>query len=318
MVPPPPIPTVLTATVQSAPEPPLVRRGAVTTGARLRLGFNAPGVIASIKVKTGDVVRKGQLLARLEDGGASAALSAAQAAQERAVRNEKAASALVDVGSLAAVHRDDATTALQVASAHTSLAAESASQRRLFSPASGTVLQRLAEPGEAALPGMPILVIDDVHRLVVKVGVTEGELGRVTTGQRATLVRDGTEASIAGVVSSISPSPLEDGLYPIEVSVTDSTPSLRPGTLLTVKLDAPGKGPQIRVPFDALVHRDGKTWVFVVSGAPAEPTAHMRELTVDTSDGRDVRVRTGLNEGERIVREGAQFLEDGQAVRLLD
>jgi hypothetical protein len=41
-------------------------------------------------------------------------------------------------------------------------------------------------------------------------------------------------------------------------------------------------------------------------------------VTFDRADGKDVLVRSRLKDGDRIVREGAYFLRDGQAVRLLD
>jgi RND family efflux transporter MFP subunit len=315
-VPPPPVPAVVTTTVRAEPAPPLSRRGAVATGARLRLGFNAAGVIATMKVKTGDSVRQGQLIAKLKDGGASATLQASQATQSRALRDYGAASKLAGTGAVAPAQKDDAKSALDVARANASLAAELVAQRQLVSPISGTVVSRLAEPGEAVAPGMPVVVIDDTKRLVVKVAVNERELPRLKPNQTASVVVDDLGKAIPAVVSSIALAPLEDGLYPVEVSPkVDEASTLRPGTLTTVRFDESSRETSITIPLDALVHRNGKTFVFVV----AEGTkVRMRELTVARAENKDVAVRTGLTGGERIVREGAEFLEDGQIVRVID
>jgi membrane fusion protein (multidrug efflux system) len=318
----PPTPAILTIAVQAQPEPALSRRGAVTTGARLRLGFNQPGVLASVNVKTGDVIRKGQLLAQLKDGGASASLQAAQANRARAQRDFGTARMLAGSGSLPVQQRDDAQSLLQVANANTSLAAELLADRRLLSPITGSVLQRLAEPGEAVAPGMPVLVVDDAYRLVVKVGVNERELPRVTPGQPAKLAVDGDPNPAPAVVSSVAPAPLGDGLYTVEVTPTDDhIRAFRAGTLLTVSFEELATAASIRIPLDALVYRQGKTWVFVVvpaTGPSSDATVQIREVVLDRTHSKDVGVKSGLALGERIVREGADFLQDGQAVRVLD
>src|SRR5260221_11676921 len=97
---PPPSPAVLTLVVHAGPEPALTRRGAVAAGARLRLGFNAPGVLAAIGPRTGDVVRRGQLLARLKDADAAANLQAAQASRARALQDFGAAEQLASTGAV--------------------------------------------------------------------------------------------------------------------------------------------------------------------------------------------------------------------------
>jgi RND family efflux transporter MFP subunit len=305
------------------PEAVLTRRGSVSAGARLRLGFNAAGVVSFLEARTGDVVKKGQLLAKLKDADATFALQAAEAYHARAQRDYRAADLLVTTGALAVAQRDDAQSALRVAAANESAAAESLGQRQLRAPIEGTVLERLAEPGEAVGPGAPVLVIEDTKRLVVKVGVTEAELSRVQAGQGANVILDGSDAPIRATVTSLAPAPGDDGLYSVEVS-PEATPSgngakvtFRSGTLVTVRFDDRAATPAVHAPLDALVYRDDKTWVFVVGGAD-DTRAHLREVAVDRADGKDVLVRAGLADGDRIVREGAQFLEDGQPVRVIE
>src|SRR5262249_32601325 len=175
-----------------------------------------------------------------------------------------------------------------------------------------------AEPGEAVGPGMPVLVIEDTHRLVGKVGVNERELGRVTPGPKATLVLDSPGAApIAATVTPIAPAPGGAALYSLESPPQGQPPSFRPGTRLTVRFEEEKRTPTMRIPLDAIVPRDDKSWVFVISGLP-DAKAKIREVTIDRADGKDVLVRSDLKDGDRIIREGAYFLLDGQSVRLLD
>jgi RND family efflux transporter MFP subunit len=322
--PPPPCPAVLTTVVHAMPEPALSRRGSVAPGARLRLGFNAPGVIAEVKVKMGDVVHKGDLLARLRDSGGGAMLAAAQAQRNKALRDRQRAASLVASGTIAAAQGDDALSGLRVANANASVAASALAQREIFAPIDGTVLERVAEPGESVGPGSPVLVLDDTQRLVVKVGVTEHDLTRVAPNQAATLVVEGSDTPLPATVTSIAPALREDGLYTVEVeppaTAFGKPKVLTAGSMVTVRFDNLRKEKSMHVPLEALVDRGGKTWAFVVAAGAraAEATVKMRELDVDRAEDKEVLVRGGLREGDRIVREGAYFLNTDEMVRLLD
>jgi membrane fusion protein, multidrug efflux system len=325
--PPAPYPAVLTTVVHATAEPALTRRGSVAPAARLRLGFNAAGVLADVKVRMGDVVRKGDVLARLRDSGGGAMLAAAEAQRHKALRDRERTEKLVAWGTIAPAQGDDALSSLRVASANANIAATALAQRVIVAPINGTVLERLAEPGESVGPGSPVVVLDDTQRVVVKVGVTERELARVTANQRATLIAEGTGARLVGSVTSVAPAPREDGLYTVEVEPPAPpfgqprtlTP-LTPGSMVTVELEDVRQETSVHVPLEALVERDGKTWAFVVAPGlrAALTTVTMRALQVDRAEDKEVLVRNGLREGDRIVREGAYFLNADETVRLLD
>ncbi len=318
-VPPAPPPAVVTLTTHAEDMPLLTRRGSVTTGSRVRLGFNAAGVLSSMKVKAGDAVKQGQVLARLKDGGASAQLAAANANRRRAVRDLGSASTLVGSGSAPEFQRDDARTAVDVASANANLAATYVSDRRLTAPIAGTVVQRLAEPGEAVGPGKPVLMIDETGRLVVKLGVTEREVSLLAVNQPTLLTVDGSKIPLQARVTSIGPAPLDDGLYAIEITPLDvHAAGLRPGALVSATFQPTARLRMIKLPLDAIVHRDGKNLVFVIRRNAADPKVASRELAIAREDGRDVYVAAGLVEGEQVVREAAEFLHDGQSVHALD
>jgi RND family efflux transporter MFP subunit len=317
--PPPPVPAVLTTKVHATPEPPLARRGRVASDGRLKLGFAVPGVIASLNVRTGTVVKKGQVLARLKSGDASATLRSAQVARGQALHNARSADTLAASGSLPSGQVVDANAALQLANANVALASESVAHRKLVAPESGTILRRLAEPGEAVAPGTPVVVLENTKRMIIETGITERELARVKEGQQATLMLEGG-APLSAVVTSIAPAPLGDGLYAVELTPTavPEGSALRPGTLLEVHfLDTSGAR-EVRIPLDAIVHRDDADWALVVRPAADATKVEMRKLDLVRVDGKDVVVRAGLTEGDQIVREGGFFLRDGQIVRVLE
>jgi RND family efflux transporter MFP subunit len=176
------------------------------------------------------------------------------------------------------------------------------------------VFQRVAEPGESLGSGNPVLIVDETAKLLLKVGVTDRDLKRVKEGQTVTVTPEDGSAAFPARVNSVaaSPSP-EDGLYLVEITPT-SARKLTAGVLMQVRFE----GPQlqaVRIPLDALVHRQDRDFVFLLQGTnPAKAKLHPVE--VGKGEGKSLLLRGGLKGGERIVAEGAYFLQDGQTVRI--
>lgn len=312
-------PLVRVQRVAAAADTALELAGTFTAAQRVRLGFKQGGLVASIAVGEGDRVARGQVVARLDDVDARAAVRATQAALDKARRDAERAARLAAQGAVPSSIRDDAQGQLEAAEAQFSQARDALARTHLASPVAGTVFMRLAEPGETVGSGNPILIIDSSGRLVARAGATERELAQIGPGGQATLaLDDGTE--LAGQVTSLAATPgSDDGLYAVEV-----TPKIPPrGSVLqgtSVRLRISGTRPvdALRIPLDALVHRRDRDYVFVLEQSGAGVVARLRPITVGRVEGTTVAARRGLAAGERIVAEGAYFLQDGQAVRVLE
>jgi RND family efflux transporter MFP subunit len=310
----PPAPLVRALKLAAKPRDPIELRGSVAARSRIRLGFKQAGVVAGVRVEEGDAVRKGQLLAALDDVDARAQLRVALSYQDKAKRDADRAARLAREGAVATGVRDDALSQLEAAEARVAQAQDAVGRTRLTAPASGTVFARLAEPGETVGAGAPILVLDTTGVLVVKAGATARELGALRLGQAASLAGDEGEPPRPGRVTSLATTPnASDGLYAVEVTPAASD-RLRPGALVRIRFAVTADASALRMPLEALVHRQDRDFVFVLDGG----TVHQVAVEVDEAEGREIVVRSGLRGGERIVAEGAYFLQDGQSVRTLE
>lgn len=348
-----PPPSVRTQVVVPSDSAPLVLRGSVVAGARLRLGFKISGQVQEILVREGDLVQRGQLLATLKAPEILAQAQAAESMKEKADRDSKLAAELSQAGIAPSIAQADAKTQLRASEANAAVAAEALRSTTLYAPVSGGIAQRFVEPGEAVVAGSPIVALDETSRLVVRVGVTSRDLRMIQANQRVTVTSDETTNSSDGAISNIPPSPdPTDGLYKISVSLlkravvpdngtprpavvppgtappaaapvsskpqtdTNSKPSFHPGELVTVRFDETKRDRLIRVPLDAIVHRRDKNWVFTVTGAGNEANAHIQEVKMGRADGREVVIVSGLQPEETIITEGAFLLQDNDRVRL--
>ena len=314
---PPALPAVVSLTTEFSEAPAVLRRGTVASGARYRLGFQVPGVLATLCCRTGDKVRRGQLLATLRAGDADARLRAANAARSKAERDQETTSHLVEGGALAPNLAKEARDLLSIAQAQESLAHEAISYTRLHSPVAGTVQQRFAEPGEAIGPGMPVLLVEQVGRLVVRVGVLQEELPAIVPGVEVKLDLDGSDKPLTGVVSNVAPVPeASDGLFTVEINpkLAADVPLL-PGALVSVQFRSKASDKTVKIPNDALVERGGVTGVLLIDGDEHAARAKFRGVKIDKRLGKDIWVHDGLTSGERIIAEGAYFIQDGDRVQ---
>lgn len=311
----------------SAPPPPLVRvvdlaarsnapvelRGSLAAQSRIRLSFKQPGVVADVRVKEGDAVRKGQLVATLDEIDARAVLRVALAHRGKARRDAERAARLVQEGAVASSVRDDAQTQLEAAEAQVAQAEDALARTKLVAPESGTVFARVAEPGETVGPGSPVLLLDTTGALLIKASATAHELAPLRVGQAATFEADDGRPRRGRLTSIASAPNPQDGLYTVEVTPLE-VPRLRPGTLVRLRFDSRSHATELRIPLEALVHRQDRDFVFQLDEGTH---VHQIAIEVDEAEGNEIVVRSGLSGGERIVAEGAYFLQDGQPVRAL-
>ena len=317
-----------------APKSPLVRaftvarvapgalelRGSVAAESRSRLGFKQGGVVAAVLVREGDRVEVGRLLARLDDVDARALVRAARAARDKAKRDAERAARLASEGALPTSARDDSQNQLDTAEAQLVQAEDALTRTQLRAPTAGTVFKRIAEPGETLGSGSPVVVLDTTRSLILKAGVPERELAGLRLGQAVALTAEGGASALAGRVTSLATTPdAADGLYTIEVTPAGTAArDLRPGMLLRMRFDSPARASVLRIPLEALVHRQDKDYVFVLSSASSGLVARMVPVEVGEAEAAGLVVRSGLSGGERIVAEGGQFLQDGQSVRVAE
>jgi membrane fusion protein (multidrug efflux system) len=187
----------------------------------------------------------------------------------------------------------------------------------LTAPVTGVVQQRYVEPGETVGPAVPVLQIEEMGKLVVRVGATEDDLRRLSNGGRATISRSAEGAPIAARVTHVAPVPdPADGLFSIEVAPDTKASGLVPGSLVTVAFEDPSREQRVSIPLEAIVERSGKTGVFLLESSEPTTKVKWKAVQIGRVDGRDVWLSDGLSGGERLVAEGAYFLENGETVRI--
>ena len=294
--------------------------GQIEASQTANISTRVMGFITMLKVKVGDHVSKGQLLATISNqdmiakrGQTDAMISEAQAALNSAQKDYERLTTLYKQQSATAKELDNVT--LQYNSAKSRL--EGARQMRnevnaslgytsLTAPFSGIVSQKLADAGSMANPGMPILTIEQSGSYQVSASVPENIINQIHQGAEAFVTIKSIDKTIKGTVVQINPSSqFTGGQYIIKVNIADAAKKgLYAGMYATVSI--PVKEPvavtttgnSVMVPVSSIEHRDQLTGLYTIG---SNNTALLRWVRLGKTFGDKVEVLSGLEKNEQFV-----------------
>ena len=297
---------------------PIRATGTVGPRDEVSLGFKVGGVIERVLVDEGWEVKAGQPLAQLELGEIDAAVTRARSAAAKADRDLERAKRLYADSVVALAQLQDAETAAEVARADLDAASFNRRYAVITAPAAGVILSRAGEPGELVSSGTEVLVLGSRARgTVVRVGLPDRDVLRVARGNRAKLVFDALARRVfEGTVSEIGGAAQPGtGTYTVEISVREGG-ELAAGLVGSAEIEPQHGMRAALVPIEAVLEADGDAGTVFVLSAGGD-RAERRRIRLARLDGDRVAVVAGLRAGERVVTDGAAYLDDGAKVRVV-
>jgi RND family efflux transporter MFP subunit len=285
----------------------ILAQGTAEAVRRADLSTRLMGHVLSVAVQEGQAVRAGQILARIDadelaarSQGVASALSGAQAQAELARTSAKRMRALYADSAVTRASLDQAEAELRRAEAGLAqVHAQGAEVRSvagyasLSAPFSGRLTRRLVDPGALAAPGMPLLTVEDVSQLRVRVNAAPEAATHLHIGQilSAQVGGRGTTARIEGIV----PAPVGN-LLMVNALVENPGGVLPSGVSASLLLPR-GTRQALLVPSLALHREEELTGVTVRKGS----CDALRWVRVGAVVGDDIEVLSGLRPGESVV-----------------
>jgi len=181
------------------------------------------------------------------------------------------------------------------------------------SPFNGVVTQRQVEPGTLAVPGMPLLTVEDTSHYRLEVPFEESRLPLVRVGQAIPLrIEAAGWMSLRGIVSEIEPSTdSASRTYLVKINLPANT-QLRSGMYGEALLEGrPHQAIWIRP--ESIVRSGQLEGVYVVE---ADSVARLRLLKLGETTSAGIEVLSGLSGGETCVVQGIEQLQDGSRVEV--
>jgi RND family efflux transporter MFP subunit len=257
----------------------------------------------------GKPVKKGDVLARLDDREVRAQLTELKAREDFSRRELSRVTELIGRGSATTQAHERASMDLRQIQGLISVQMEKIDDYVIVSPMDGVVLRRDGEIGEVAEAGQVLFRVGVPKPLRVVAEVNEEDIPRVAVGQKTLLRTDAfPNHPLDGTVSEITP--MGDSTaktYRIRIALPEDTP-LKPGMSVEANVVTREKPGALLIPAEAAQG----TSVFVVKGERAE----RRAITVGIRGPRAIEVLSGLAEDERVAVPFPSALRDGGRVRL--
>jgi RND family efflux transporter MFP subunit len=295
------------------------------------LSFQVGGKIASRAVDVGSVVRKGAVLAQIDQtdqrvgvDGSRAAVNAARAELARARSDEARYRDLLERGlTTRATYLAQQTAVktgqskLDQASADLHMNEQRLAYTTLRADTDGVVTAVMAEVGSVVSAGQRVMSIAQPSELEAVFDVPDSRIDEIRTASAVQIgLLSSPQALYPARIREISPSAdPATRTYRVRTSIPIPPASLRLGMNVNVVLSQAAGGAAITLPATALFQKDRTPAVWIVK---QDQTLELRPVTVDRYESDRLLIRQGLRPGERVVTAGVHRLAAGERVRLLE
>lgn len=307
----------------------VVISGSIQAQRDVTLTSRAGGEVSAVLVEIGRRVQSGDTLIILDSEIAELNYRQAQAAYEStaadyqtALKDLERVKKLYQSGSLSEREIDSAEmteirlkAACRTAEAARDIALRNYKDTAVGAPFSGFIAEVLVETGEISAPGQPLIRLVDIDSVEISAGMTAEEIDELSNKSKVTVrpAKPGAEI-YQGFISALGPAASQDGTFPIEIIIPNTSLRLKAGTIAEVKIVKEKFQNIIIIPRAAVLKKKEGDAVFVIEGN----TALLRYVNLGVFDENTVEVKEGLNLNETIIVKGHTVLQDSAAVMVLN
>lgn len=298
--------------------------GSVVARQQAQIASRLMGFIREMDVQEGQTVTAGQRLFTVDPADIQGQVSMARAGVAQA--EAALADARTDYERFGNLYKEEAIPKMQwdkirlqyqvsqqqAASARAALETAAAQMKyaAVQAPFAGVITRKMANAGDLAAPGHPLLVLENPASLQVQTDVARDVFSRLKLGDAVSIQVDGQARDLVGKVAHLVPAadPVTHS-YLVKIDLPEGH-GLRSGSFVRVAFHL-GSREGMRVPASALLERAGIAGVFVVD---AQGIARYRMVRAGAASGGSVEIQAGLNPGERVVTSATTAMQSGDKV----
>ncbi|MFI3285874.1 MAG: efflux RND transporter periplasmic adaptor subunit [Rikenellaceae bacterium] len=293
--------------------------GRVAAATDVNLGFRVAGVISDISVLDGAYVRKGEVVARLDNRDYALQLAATQAEYDGIKAEVDRIVTLFADQSVSANDYDKATNTLRAITAKLSAHKNALADTELRAPIDGYVTKSNFGRGEAVAAGTPVVSIISASAPEITIDIPAANYLKQTDFKGATATIELYKGQTFNLrLKSVSPKANLNQLYKVTFTVESNNgilPSAGMSAMVEMRYSKSGDS-SVLIPFSAIVEDDDQCSVWVVS---SDGRVESRKVTVtEIKSSGEARIESGLTAGEVVVAAGVNSLKEGQKVMILE
>ena len=309
---------------EQAWQPALSAVGSLRAANGADLAAEVAGLVTDVNLKSGQDVKKGQLLVQLRDGDEVAQLQQLQANAELSKITLERARKQLAAQAISQADFDTAQANYQARQAAVAQQQVVIAKKQLRAPFDGRAGIITISPGDYLAAGTAVVTVQQLDPLYVDFTVPQGELGRLKVGQAVNLTLDAYAGrSFSGKLSAINPKvDASTRNVQVEATVPNHDQTLTPGMFAKVSVDVGQPRTQLTLPQAAIVYNPYGDTVYVVQpakgkdakGKPLPPTVKQAFVTTGDSRGDQVAILKGISAGTEVVSSGQMKLKNDAAI----
>ena len=309
--------------------------GAAQTDKIINLSFRSSGIITELNIKIGQKVKKGMLLARLDNVQPRLSLEQAMTQQNSAqsqmntaklnldrIRTlyEKGSASLSDYESAKNSYRT-ALESYESTKRTVAIQEEQVQYGYLYAPEDGVIAAVNSEIDENVNPGKTIATLNAGSEMEIAIGIPESTINGIIEGGEVNVDFPALPGRLfKGEISEVSPSvDPTSSTYPVTVKVINPSSEIRSGMAanVTIQFKSNKKIEDVLVvPVYAVGEDSDGNFVFIIVEEANTTKVKKQAVTLGNLTASGFEIKSGLSSGQKIATAGLQTLLDGQEVKL--
>ncbi len=279
------------------------------------------GVVDSVKFRSGQKVKKGEVLITLDSEVEKANLASNQARLPAVKAKFERYKDLLKKGSVSRESYDDAEASYHALLAEITSLKATVKRRTITAPFSGTVGIRKVFLGQYLQPGNDVVRLEDVETMRLRFTITQRDISKISLGQAVNIEVDSyPNTAFSGHITAIEPAiNYQSGLVQVQADIPNNDGQLRAGMYARANILLPSQKNQIVIPQTAITYALYGNTVFVVQkDDKGELRAYQKVVTTGDRQGANVHVLAGISTNEQIVTSGQIRLSNESKVKLVE
>jgi RND family efflux transporter MFP subunit len=297
-------------------------QGNVTTKDLLVIYPEFSGILSNVYVKEGQWVKKGEVLAKIDDGGLSQQLAQMKIQLDLAKTTFERQQRLWDQKIGSEMQYLQAKSNYEAQNQAIGQLEQQVAKTIITAPFSGTIDDVLTEQGNVVMPGQtPLMRLINLNNMYIVADVPEKYIANVTQHRKVEIefpiLGQKMESKVRQVGDFINPS---NRTFRAEVAIPKKDSSIKPNLTVKLRINDYTNEKALLLPQSIISENaSGEQYIYAIKDIENNDEATAQKMIIETglTQGDMIEVLTGLEPGMEIVQEGARSVNDGQKIKII-
>ncbi len=298
-------------------------QGNVTTKNLIVITPEYNGILTNVYVKEGQKVIKGQLLAKIDDGGLGQQVAQLQIQSELAKTTFERQKRLWDQNIGSEIQYLQAKSTYESQAKAVNQLNQQIAKTQVRAPFSGNIDDVITEQGSVVAAGQSQLMrIVNLDNMYIETDVPENYITNITKGKTVEvnfpILGKTMDATVRQAGDFINPA---NRTFKVEVSIPNKEKDIKPNLTAKLKINDYTNENALLIPQSVISENaEGEQYVYVVNEKNSKSLGVAQKVIIKTgrTQGDIIEVLEGIKNGAEIIKEGARSVEDGQIVEVIN